>query len=50
MFKDDLRVDIVALNLKNTKSSEVKVVYVFPPKENHKFMNCIMPSDPFSTV
>jgi len=43
MFKNDLRAEIIALNLKDIESSEVKVVYVvFPPKENRKFTNCVM--------
>jgi len=46
MIKEDLRSEIVALNLKDADTSEVKIVYVFPPKENRKFTNCILEVPP----
>jgi len=38
----DLRSEIIALNLKDADTSKVKIVYVFPPKENRKYTNCIL--------
>jgi len=44
--KEDLRSEIIALNLKDADTSEVKVVYVFPSKENRKSINCILEVPP----
>jgi len=41
MTKEDLRSEIIALNLKDADTSEVKIVYVFSPKKNRKFTNCL---------
>jgi len=46
MTKEDLRSEIIALNLKDIDTSEIKIVYVFPPKENHKYTNCILEVPP----
>jgi len=46
MTKEDLRSEIIALNLKNVDTSEVKIVYVFPPKKNRKYTNCILEVPP----
>jgi len=42
MTRDDLKSEIIALNLKDVDTTEVKIVYVFPPRENRKFTNCIL--------
>lgn len=46
MSANDLRSEIIALNLKNVDTSGVKVVYVFPPRNNRRYTNCILEVQP----
>lgn len=46
MSRDDLRTELIALNLDKHKDTEVNVVYVFPPKKNRSTCNCIIEVSP----
>lgn len=43
---DDIESEIVALNLKDIAKSEVKVIYIFPPRNNRRITNCIIEISP----
>lgn len=43
---EDIESEIVALNLKDIAKSEVKVIYIFPPRNNRRTTNCIIEISP----
>lgn len=49
MTREDIKSDIIALNLRDVSSTElaqVRVVYLFPEKEGRKTTNCVMEVTP----
>lgn len=42
----DIEAEIIALNLKNQVKPTVKVVYIFPTKDNRRTTNCVIEVSP----
>ncbi|XP_011174142.1 uncharacterized protein LOC105206332 [Solenopsis invicta] len=42
MKSEDLKKEIISLNLKNVTFPDIRVIYVFPPRENRKFTSCVI--------
>lgn len=42
MSKEDLKAEIIALYLRQINTSDVKIIYIFPSKENRKYTNCVL--------
>lgn len=46
MSKDDIRDELIALNLDKQVDTDVKVIYIFPPKKNRSFVSCVVEVSP----
>ncbi|XP_020295237.1 uncharacterized protein LOC109860519 [Pseudomyrmex gracilis] len=42
MSREDLKTELIALNLDRTIDTDVDVIYIFPPKRNRAYVSCII--------
>lgn len=41
MIKEKITSDLIALNLDKLKDTDINVIYIFSPKNNKSFVNCV---------
>jgi len=46
LTKEDLKFEIISLNLKDVDFPDVKIIYVFSPKDNRRLLSCIIEVSP----
>lgn len=46
MSKEDIKAELIALNLDKQKDCDLNVIYIFPPKKNRNFASCIIEVSP----